>query len=120
MHTNFKCCECSAWVNIPYAKSIKTVSCHRCGETYFCNDDLPPRKFYPALSMHPIDTAGGVPSKWMPTTTRPVRPGNYECRFRSTEPAHVQLYWTGVMFAVPSTKERVQMRDFLSWRGVLA
>ena len=116
---SFRCTECGAWVRIPYAKSVKNVSCHRCGEVFFCNvDGKPPRKMYPALSMYPIGISGPV-SKWMPTTTRPIRVGLYETRFRTTEPSTYLLQWDGVRFLVPSTSERVQMRHFLTWRGVL-
>lgn len=119
MFNTMRCTECSAWVTLPYAKSVNTVSCQRCGTTYFCNMDGPPRKFYPALSMHPIDVQG-VASIWMPTHTRPVKPGDYECRFRNTEPNILLLRWNGAAFVVPETGERVQMIHFLSWRGALA
>lgn len=116
MSSDFKCSECAAWVNIP--RALKTVTCRRCGEVYFCNDGEP-RKMYPALSMYPADT-DGVVSKWMPTHTRPVREGLYEARFRNIEPAVVLVVWNGVRFVVPFTGERIQMREFLTWRGVLA
>jgi hypothetical protein len=122
MSSDFQCSECAAWVNIP--RVLKTVTCRRCGEVYFCNDGEP-RKMYPALSMHPmsalrVQELTGVLSKWMPTHTRPLIVGCYECRFRTTEPNVIQLLWNGTRFVVPSTSERVQMQHFLTWRGVLA
>lgn len=118
MFNTIKCVECGAWVTLP-SKSIKTVTCQRCGEVYFCNDDRPPRKFYPALRMHPV-TETGVTSAWMPTQTRPIKQGLYDCRFRTTEPNIIRLHWNGAAFVVPDTGERVQMQHFLSWRGTLA
>jgi hypothetical protein len=95
------------------------VMCNRCGETYFCNNDEPPRKFYPSLSMRPSGTEG-VASKWMLTHTRPILTGIYECRFRHTEPNVIPLMWNGASFVAPNTGERISMLNFMTWRGVLA
>jgi hypothetical protein len=118
--STFKCAECGVWVTLPYAKSIKTVRCHRCGTAYYCDEPGPPRKFYPALSMFPNnEVVGGPSSEWMPTHTRPVRPGLYDCRFRHIDPATIELWWDGRHFLTPDGK-RVDMSQFLSWSGVYA
>jgi len=119
MRNEFRCCECGTLVFLP--STVKTVSCRRCGETYFCNDDKPPRKFYPALSMYPVDTADGAVSKWMPSHTRPIKPGAYDVRFRHTEPHILRAWWNGSRFVTMDGEPRpIVMTQFLAWRGMLA
>lgn len=117
MQTEFACDECRTRISIP--RTVSTVTCRRCGETYFSESQ---RKFYPELSMYPITITGefAAVSKWMPTHTRPVRPGIYECRFRTTEPHVLRLNWTGIRFVTVDDGQAVSLRDFLSWRGMLA
>lgn len=122
MATKFQCADCGVWVIIP-SRSISTVSCRRCGTTYFSNHGATPSKFYPSLSMYPVDTPitpCSCVSPWMLPHTRPIRAGIYECRFRTIEPNIIPLRWNGVGFVVPDTGERVAMSHFLTWRGVLA
>ena len=116
MRKTLQCDECRALITLP--ATVKTVSCSRCGETYLVNDGNPPRRLYPALHMYPV-TVEGVESIWMPTQTRPIRHGLYECRFRTTEPHVLRLHWNGRRF-LASTGEPVAMGEFLTWRGVLA
>lgn len=108
------CVECGTAFAVP--KSVKTVSCRRCGCTHFADTG---NKFYPALSMHPIDTDGGVTSMWMLPYSRPIIQGLYECRFRHCEPDVVTLRWDGARFVAPRTGERIAMEQFMSWRGAL-
>lgn len=121
MTTKFQCADCGVWVIIP-SRSIRTVSCRRCGTTYLCNDGGV-SKFYPSLSMFPVDTPitpCSCVSMWMLPWTRPIRHGLYDCRFRTIEPNIIRLRWNGAGFVVPDTGERVAMSHFLTWRGVLA
>lgn len=119
MRSRFSCTECSADVIVPL--KVTTVSCRRCGDVSFVNDGAP-RRYYPALSMYPIDHQSdcSAVSKWMLPWTRPIRAGVYDCRFRHTEPHVIRLRWNGAGFVVPDTGERVSMRYFLTWRGMLA
>lgn len=113
--SNYVCTECGATVRIP--RVVSTVTCQRCGDVSFCDGGVA-RRMYPALTMCPLGTFGGVESKWMPTHTRPVRSGLYECRFRDIEPRVIVLHWNGRHFT--HCGEPVRMRHFLTWRGVLA
>ncbi|HEX8586196.1 MAG TPA: hypothetical protein VF680_17520 [Allosphingosinicella sp.] len=96
-------------------RGIASTSCPRCGEVYWTETG---NKFYPALRMYPV-TTDGVVSKWMLTGTRPLMIGEYECRFRHTDPHHIRLWWNGMRF-VSLKGEPVDMTHFLSWRGMLA
>ena len=116
-----QCNECGSEVAIPL--SLKTTSCKRCGDTYFVNDG-PPRRVYPALHMLPVDAhhdeGPDYPlSKWMLPGTRPIVPGNYHVRFRHTDPEVFIAHWDGACFRAPNG-ERVDMRNFMTWRGLLA
>jgi hypothetical protein len=118
---SFKCTECGAVVNIPL--KLKSVTCPDCGDGSFVNDGAV-RRMYPGLHMYPVDHAHShgadyPPSKWMLPWTRPVIPGNYDVRFRHTEPAVLRLRWNGACF-VTAEGQRVQMTQFLTWRGALA
>ena len=110
-----QCSECGTTVALP--SSVKTVTCRRCGEVYFVNDGEEPRRFYPSFKMYPFEH-DGIESKWMPTFTRPLRTGTYQCRFRNTEPNVIDLYWDGWCFRALGL--RVRMTEFLTWRGMLA
>ena len=126
----FKCTECGAIIRVPTA--VKTVSCRRCGDVNLVTDGQL-RRMYPALHMLPVDAprpTESVPphwymqpeyplSKWMLPWTRPVKPGNYHVRFRHLEPGVFVARWDGVCFRAPDG-QRVRMRDFLTWRGLLA
>jgi hypothetical protein len=82
------------------------------------------RRFYPALHMGPfhscVSEASDIVSAWMPTHTRPIIPGIYECKFRTTGDAILPLVWEGMKFIAAHDGRRVAMGDFLTWRGVLA
>lgn len=120
MSESFQCSECCATVKLPISSKIKTVTCARCGDVSLLTDGER-RRFYPALHMQPLIAAlqpDTVYSAWMPPHTRPVIPGAYECRFRTTEPHTLALQWDGVKFTAAG--RRVAMGDFLTWRGVLA
>ena len=123
MSTAFNCCECGRAIPLP--RSVKTVSCARCGDVYLCNDGAPPRRMYLSLHMLPLDApspsdipADYPPSRWMQPHTRPIRPGLYECKFRHTGEAVFVLEWTGYYFM--HFGPRVDCTQLLTWRGVLA
>lgn len=120
MLKHYACTECGHPVSLPLSESIKTVTCPRCGDVSMIHDGNV-RRIYPALHMHPIDHVGELAavSKWMPTRSRPVRPGWYDCRFRTTEPHVLRLQWDGKHW-YSAANERVDTRQFLSWRGMLA
>lgn len=113
----FECVECGTGVRVP---PVATTSCRRCGTVYWTDTR---NKFYPSMSVHPVTytPADGLHATgmWMLPWTRPTRAGIYECRFRHTEPHVLRLHWDGKNF-VTSQGERVQMTQFLTWRGVLA
>lgn len=70
------------------------------------------------ISPFPLPIGEGCPNRWMPWQlpyTRPIKPGRYECRFRSIEPVRLILEWDGRHFRHDG--KRVSMVDFLSWRG---
>lgn len=94
--------------------------CSNCGEMYWVGEGNPATPMYPALRMRPIDTVSdfGVVSPWMLPRFRPVLPGWYDCRFTHLEPERVRLWWNGYRFTVNG--RCVDMRGFLSFRGVLA
>jgi len=121
MNNSFPCSECGATVRLPYSPKITTVACGRCGDVSMITDGKV-RRMYPALHMQPMSVNEPlVVSAWMPTRTRPVAPGEYQCRFRTTGDAILPLYWDGVCFrALDNVGSRVKMGDFLTWRGVLA
>lgn len=118
MQQQYTCAECGASNHLPSV--VKTVTCHRCGDVCFVTSGVVTRA-YPSLHMKPIDyvPADGCSavSKWMPTQSRPVEPGTYECRFRSTEPHVLRLHWNGIAFLHGG--KRVNLSAFLTWRGVL-
>lgn len=118
MQSHFQCSECCASVRLPLSPAIKSVTCPRCGDVSFIRDDGSVRRVYPALHMRPNGTPDGVPSKWMSAKHRPVVPGAYDCRFRTTEPVILFLHWDGHVFR--SEGLRVQCSELLAWRGVLA
>ena len=109
----FRCRDCGTPVSLPRS-SVSTFSCQRCGEVYWTDSRKP---MYPALRMSPVGTPGGVPSKWMPTHTRPVRPGIYEVRFRHLGDSVLALSWTGSRFVREGRPVRTV--DLLTWRGWL-
>lgn len=115
-----QCTECGANVAVPL--SLKTVSCTRCGDAYFVIDATM-RRMYPMLHMLPVDhplPCDGYPlSKWMMPHTRPIIAGNYHVRFRHTEPEVLIAHWDAVCFRAPN-RQRVDMRNFMTWRGLLA
>ena len=79
------------------------------------------RRMYPALHMFPLTNLrdpNPTYSKWMPTRTRPVFHGEYDVRFRHTEPAVLRLMWDGRRWH--SGEQPVDSRNLLTWRGVLA
>jgi hypothetical protein len=121
MQSSYQCSECCTQVSLPVSPTIKTVTCHRCGDVSTLTDGER-RRFYPALHMQPMSALRvnelPVVSAWMPTNTRPVVPGTYECRFRPTGDAVLRLDWDGMKFVAAGI--RVRMHDFLTWRGVLA
>ena len=124
MQQTYCCSECSTHVQLPLSPKIKTVTCPRCGDVSMLTDGVR-RRFYPALHMTPfphphIASEDDIVSAWMPTHTRPVAIGMYECRFRTTEPHVLLLKWDGIKFVDGTMDTRVAMRDFLTWRGVLA
>lgn len=110
----YTCAECRALNRRPV--SVKTSACVRCGDVTWLHDGKWGR-FYPMLHMLPA-TADGPVSKWMPGTTRPVVAGLYDTRFRHTEPTVIRLLWDGRHFVAPDGR-RVEMTQFLSWRGVM-
>lgn len=118
MRHEYVCAECGASNHLPLV--VKTVTCHRCGDVCLVTDGKLTR-FYPSLHMMPIDYVPAdscyAVSKWMPTHTRPVASGVYECRFRHIEPTVLRLWWNGVAFL--HAGKRVDMTQFLTWRGVL-
>lgn len=120
MRSIFRCTECGASVTVPL--TVKSVSCRRCGDVSFVNDGAV-RRVYPTLHMLPVDAPrpdSDYPlSKWMLPWTRPVMPGNYHLRFRHTEPQAFVAWWDGVKFTT-SDGQRIDMRNFLTWRGLLA
>jgi hypothetical protein len=122
MSNTFQCSECGTTVRLPISPSIKTVTCARCGDVSMLTDGVR-RRFYPALHMHPMTSLTPGPelleavSIWMPTHTRPIIPGIYECRFRTFDEV-LPLQWDGMKFVAAG--QRVRMHDFLTWRGVLA
>lgn len=113
------CLDCREWMRVP--RFVRTMSCPACGCKYLIVDGAV-TKFYPSLSMHPVTHVApdgiGVLSMWMPGTTRPIRIGEYDCRFRHTEPNEVLLRWNGYTFTYNG--QGVDMTHFLSWRGRLA
>ena len=116
----FRCTECHTNVAVPRA-ALKTATCKRCGEVYLLPSQ---QRIYPSLHMRPIDIAPPADgccavSKWMPTETRPIEQGFYDCRFRHTEPRVFRLYWNGVTF-ITGKGQRVALHNFLTWRGLLA
>ena len=120
MRSRYECAECGALTFLPL--TARTVTCHRCGDVCFVTAGAVQR-MYPALHMRPIDHPHGLgadypPSKWMPTHTRPVAAGMYECRFRHIEPEVVRLYWNG--WRMQHDGVPVDMSNFLTWRGVLS
>jgi hypothetical protein len=122
MLKSYKCCECSTSVVVP--KIVSTVSCPRCGDVSFVTDGNV-RRMYPALHMrpvtHPLPDANYPLSIWMPTRTRPIEAGLYHVRFRHTEPHAIPLHWNGYAFVAPDDySKRIDTREFLTWRGVLA
>lgn len=123
MQPTYCCVECGAANR--FSPQLKTVSCRKCGDVCFITNGELGGRMYPSLHMYPIDVAGGgVESKWMLPWTRPVREGWYELRFRTTEPHIIRALWSnGVFWGVTQVNhpyERIAMRDFLTWRGVLA
>lgn len=115
-----QCLECGRTVAVPL--SVKTVSCPRCGDAYFVNNG-PPRRAYPALHMCPVDHAHNEGpdypfSKWMLPHTRPIVPGVYHVRFSCTEPRVLIAHWDGGAFRT-ADGQRVCMRTFMTWRGIL-
>lgn len=113
----FECTECGTGVRTP---PTATMSCRRCGTVYWTDSG---NKFYGCMSTHPIDYRApdgfGHVGCWMLPWTRPLRSGRYECRFRHTEPHVLTLLWDGATFTTLDGK-RVQMTQFLTWRGMLA
>lgn len=58
-------------------------------------------------------------SAWHIYRTRPYRPGNYHARF-SHVPGYVTLYSEAGVFYVSSVdRRRVDMKNFMGWRGRL-
>jgi hypothetical protein len=51
---------------------------------------------------------------------RPVVPGIYECRFRTTGDHVLSLYWDGRALRTSPEGKRVVTSDLLAWRGWLA
>lgn len=118
MQSTYCCVECGA-ANC-FSPQLKTVSCRKCGDVCFITNSELGGRMYPSLHMYPIDTIECIESKWMLPWTRPVRTGIYEVRFRTTEPHVLQAWWNLRDFVTIDTKKRIAMRDFLTWRGVLA
>lgn len=118
MRPTYQCAECGATNDLPL--TVRTITCQFCGDVCFVTDGKVSR-MYPSLHMLPADTPRDPDyplSKWMPTQTRPVLPGWYDCRFRTTGDCVLRLWWNGMWFA--ASGKRVVMDEFLTWRGVLA
>jgi hypothetical protein len=64
--------------------------------------------------MLPIDVAART-RPWMPSHTRPIIDGWYECRFPELEPRVLRLQWLGRGFYLRGNL--VDSRTLLSWRG---
>lgn len=89
-------------------KGINTpVRCTHCGRAHVRGEAINPE-------MLPMGTGRRL-SPWFPHIYRPHLPGYYECRFRSTEPRPVRLYWDGSRFLYDG--QPVRMRDFMGYRG---
>ena len=103
-----QCTECGTRITLPSSPKITTVTCNRCGDVSMRGDGDSWRRMYPALHMYPfhclmpqgIESPEAVVSRWMPTHTRPVTPGTYQCRFRTTGEAIFSLHWDGTRFAL--------------------
>ncbi len=85
----------------------RTVHCTRCGAVHHSDGDvISPR-------MLPITTGLKI-SPWMPTTTRPVECGNYECEFTGLDKS-LMLHWDGAHFTW--MHQRVRCNSLVKWRG---
>jgi hypothetical protein len=117
MQPTYCCVECGAANR--FSPQLKTVSCRKCGDVCFITNGELGGRMYPSLHMRCLEV-DGVESKWMLPWTRPLQAGTYELRFRTTEPHIIRAWWNLRDFVTIDTKERIAMRDFLTWRGVLA
>lgn len=58
-------------------------------------------------------------SWWHPYNTRPPRPGLYDVRYMSTEPAVLRLHWSGAGWEWQGRAVLSYPADFRGWRGSL-
>jgi hypothetical protein len=87
------------------------VRCNRCGAVH-CAARSGVEVISPVMA--PIDTPGRM-SPWMPSHTRPIGQGYYDCKF-SDVAGMLTLWWNGREFTAGCGR-RVRMVTFQSWRG---
>lgn len=116
MRDGFDCANCKAHVVFsPMLRAMwskpQPCRCQRCGTVHGVMEGE-----VEVISPFPLPVGEGVKRMpWMLPQTRPIKLGIYEVRFRSTEPRVLRLYWCGRYFRHEG--KRVDMSDFLSWRG---